>query len=79
MTSILSFFLRWALKFSFLFVAFFAFFLSGQFGIVKFARHKKTNTPLAAKVIDKKKFWGRKNSQRHLKREIAIMSSIKHV
>jgi len=47
--------------------------------VVKYAKHKKTDTALAVKIIDKKKFWGRKNSTRHLKREIAIMSSIKHV
>jgi len=51
---------------------------SGQFGVVKYAKHKATNLPLAVKVIDKRKFWGRKNSQRHLKQEIAILSSIKH-
>jgi len=51
---------------------------SGQFGVVKYAIHKPTKTPLAVKVIDKKKFWGKKNSQKHLKREIAILSSIRH-
>jgi len=34
---------------------------------------------LAVKIIDKRKFWGRKDSERHLQREIEIMSSVRHV
>eukprot|EP00160_Parvularia_atlantis_P015635 Unigene4564_Nuclearia_a/m.13934 Unigene4564_Nuclearia_a/g.13934 ORF Unigene4564_Nuclearia_a/g.13934 Unigene4564_Nuclearia_a/m.13934 type:complete len:612 (+) Unigene4564_Nuclearia_a:70-1905(+) len=51
----------------------------GQFGIVKVAKNKRNGQQLAVKIIDKKRFWGRKpESTRHLKREISILSQLRH-